>query len=104
MSDLFVSTSLWESFGLTILEAMAAGKPVIAPNVGAVPEIVIDTRTGFLFPPSHCEILSDLVIRLLDDKDLRLKMGHMGRQSAIMNFNWNESAKHYEALYKRLCR
>jgi glycosyltransferase involved in cell wall biosynthesis len=103
-ADIFVSTSLFEAFGLAILEAMASGKPVIASKVGAIPEIVIDTVTGHLFPPGNPGILADLIIRLLSDKELRITMGQKGRERARLNFAWDVVAKRFDNLYETLCQ
>ena len=79
-SDIYVMPSRQEGFGLVFLEAMACGKPVIAANFGGAAEIVQESITGFLVDPDSPGQLADRLIRLLEDEDLRKKMGAAGRQ------------------------
>ena len=59
--DLFVLASNWEGFGLALIEAMSAGKPVVAAKVGGIPEIVEDGECGFLVPPGDPQALAEKV-------------------------------------------
>jgi glycosyltransferase involved in cell wall biosynthesis len=101
-ADLFLLTSLYEHFGLVLLEAMAACKPVIASKVGAIPEIVDDNITGFLFPPRDAKTLANLVLRLLDDPLLRIEMGANGRKKVEAHYNWDDITARYLRLYESL--
>ena len=74
--------SLHEGFPNTIVEAMAAGKPVVATDVGGIPDAVEDGCTGFLVPPRSADRLAAAIGRLLDDPDLRRTMGDAGRAKA----------------------
>jgi hypothetical protein len=78
--DVFVAPSLYESFGLVHLEAMAYGKPVIACRTGATPELVEDRATGILVPAQNASALADALITVGRDTALRLRMGESGRQ------------------------
>lgn len=77
--DLFVAPSTYESFGLVYVEAMMHGKPVVACNTGGVPEVVDHERTGFLVSPNAPDPLGHAISRLVEDRDLREKMGAAGR-------------------------
>jgi len=101
-ADLFVLPSTYETFGLVVLEAMAAGKPVIASNVGAIRELVIDRETGFLFPPGHADYLADLILRILEDEELAGRMGIKGLERSERYFNWEQAKTRYCEIYSRL--
>lgn len=101
-SDVSVLPSLYESFGLVVLEAMAAGKPVIASNIGAIPEIVDDQMTGFLFPPRDVDRLTDLLFNILGDNDLRNEMGMRGKKKVQEQFSWERVLDRYLAVYERV--
>ncbi len=103
-SDVLVLSSEYEGVPLTVLEAMAAGKPVIATAVGGVPELVEDGVTGILVPPRNPEALAQGILRLAKDADLRQRMGKAAQQWALERFDIARTAREYEALYLRLLR
>lgn len=76
--DIFLMPSLWEGFGLTLLEAMSQRRPIIASRVSAIPEIVYDEETGLLVPPRDSSAMTSALQRLLDDPALRAHFGLMG--------------------------
>jgi glycosyltransferase involved in cell wall biosynthesis len=84
--DLFVQPSLWEGFGLTIIEAMAAAAPVVATNVGGIPEVLRDGIDGLLVPPGDEEALAGAILRLVRDPDLARRLGGAGRARAEAEF------------------
>lgn len=75
-----------ESFGLVSLEAMAAGRPVVATRVGALPEVVSDGESGILVPPGDVLALAGAIVTLLDDAPLRERMGAAGRRIVADRF------------------
>jgi glycosyltransferase involved in cell wall biosynthesis len=93
-----VVPSLWpEVFGLVALEAMAAGKPVIASNIGGLPEVVLDRVSGLLTRPGSVFDLVEAIDRLFTDDRLTREMGLAGRERVIKEFS---EEKHYEGLMK----
>ena len=97
--DVFVLPSRFEAFPLTILEAMLAGIPVVATDVGSVAEAVVDGSTGLLVPPGDAVALASAIARLRDDPGLRQRMGERGRRRALDLFTDASMAARYEALY-----
>jgi glycosyltransferase involved in cell wall biosynthesis len=87
---------------ISILEAMAAGLPVVASAVGGIPEIVVDGETGLIVPPRDPDALAAALRRLLDDPELRRRMGDAGRARAEEHFDVERSRREHLALYDRL--
>lgn len=102
MCDLFVLPSLWEGFGLSNVEAMAAGIPVVATKVDAIPEVVSDGETGILVPPKHSGALANAIITLLEDPEKMKKMGQAGKKRAFTLFSAKRMVKDYEKLYRSI--
>ena len=85
--DIFVLPSLTEGFPLSLLEAMAAGLPVVATRVGGVPEIVSHGVTGLLVPPGSPDVLAGAIQELLENHDLAAAMGQAGRYRVAHSFS-----------------
>ena len=100
-ADIYLSTSEYEGFGISILEAMAAAVPVVATRVGGVPELVDDGVTGRLAVDRSG--LVHAVIDLVRDRHRRRQMGNIGRSRAA-RFTVDAMAARYENLYRRMCR
>lgn len=100
--DALVLPSLLETMPTVPLEAMAASKPVVATNVGGVPEIVKDGVTGYLVDPGHSDLLAEKVLLLLQDEVLRCKMGKEGRARVSSMFDWTIVAQQIATIYRRL--
>lgn len=100
--DVLVMPSLWEGFGLVLLEAMAAGKPVVASRVGAIPEIVADGETGLLVPPRDPESLARALLAVLYDPAQAGEMGWRGRQRLEQQFGVVRMVEQMQALYEGL--
>jgi glycosyltransferase involved in cell wall biosynthesis len=101
--DLFVLPSLWEGFGLVLLEAMAAGRPVVASSVGPVPEIVLDGETGLLVPPGDPVRLADAIVCVLADRSLGDRLGRAGRARVEQRFALDDMVSRTDRLYQELC-
>jgi len=101
ISDLFLLPSLQESFGLSALEAMACGVPVVASNVGGLPEVVIEGVTGFLHPPAEVEQMAESGIRILSDPALHARLAAEGVRLATERFSASLIVPMYEVLYER---
>lgn len=98
--DLFVQPSLWEGFGLTLVEAMAVGKPVVATRVGGIPEIVRHGRDGVLVPPGDVAALAGAIVELLDDPARRSAFAAEGRHRARTEFHIDRLVGETAALYR----
>ncbi|NOG84882.1 MAG: glycosyltransferase family 1 protein [Candidatus Scalindua sp. SCAELEC01] len=102
--DLFLLPSINEGFGIVLVEAMAMGKPIVATNVGGIPEIVKDGTTGILVSPKDDEALSSSIIKLHKNPGLALKMGQAGYRRAKRLFDIESTVLKYEELYLELAR
>jgi glycosyltransferase involved in cell wall biosynthesis len=101
-ADVFTLPSLGDHAPLAILEAMAAGAPVVASSVGGIPEQVDSGATGLLVPPRDATLLGTALVRLLRDPSLRKAMGDGGRRRALDRFDRERAWAAHEALYARL--
>jgi glycosyltransferase involved in cell wall biosynthesis len=101
-ADLFVLSSRSEGLPLSILEAMAAGLPVVASSVGGVPEVVVDGETGYLVPPGDPRSLAGAIERLLDDSALRRRLGAAGRIRVAERFDLASAQRAHLDLYRTL--
>jgi glycosyltransferase involved in cell wall biosynthesis len=94
-----VVPSVWaEAFGLTVVEAMAAGVPVVASAVGGIPELVDPDVTGILVPPGDAAALADALRRLIQDPALREQMGGKARAAAVARFSHTRVANELAAV------
>lgn len=101
-SDLLVSATRSEAFGMTFIEAGACGLPVIGPAVDGVPEAIEDGVTGILVPPEDPERLADALERLAGDPGLRRRLGNAGRERAERDFTRARYVREFESLYEEL--
>ncbi len=100
--DLVVHPSLTEGLSNVILEAMAAGIPVVATRVGGNPELVLDGRTGFLVPAENADEIANAICRLLDQPAMARAFGEAARQRVINEFSIEQMLSKTENLYLRL--
>ena len=101
-SDLFVLPTLLDALPTVLIEAMAAGKPIVASRVGGVPEIVNDGRSGLLVPPAQPDKLARACIQLLQDRELAQQMGRAGREIAGQRFDIRRQAERLGEIYLEL--
>ena len=85
-ADLCVIPSLWDNSPNTVYEAMAAALPVVASRTGGIPELVVDGKTGLLFPPGDAKALAKAVVAVLKDPAESRRLGTNGRQRAAQRF------------------
>ncbi|MBU6391594.1 MAG: glycosyltransferase family 4 protein [Planctomycetota bacterium] len=101
-SDLFVLPSINEGFGVVLLEAMAMKCPIVATNVGGIPEVVLDGETGILVPPKDPEQLAGTIIKLIKDSTLARQLAESGYQRLKAYFDIKDTIVKIEHLYKEL--
>ena len=99
-ADIFVLPSLSEGFPVAIPEAMAACKPVVASNVGGIPDVVTDGVTGFLVAPENPEQLADKIVYLIEHPEEGERMGKAGRKLVEERFTWDNIAEAITRIYK----
>ena len=100
--DIYVALSRCESFGVAIIEAGAAYRPVIVSNVGGLPEVTIDNITGLIVEKEAPEAAALAMEKLVLNPQLRISMGEAGRKHVENNYTWNESLDIMINLYKKM--
>ena len=98
-ADVFVSAPWYEPFGITPLEAMACGTPVVGSRVGGIKYTVVDGETGYLVPPRDPDAIADRVARLLRAPEERTVFGRNGIERVRSRFSWDEVAHQLLAVY-----
>lgn len=101
-ADLFLLPSEQESFGLTALEAMACGVPVIGSETGGLPEVITHGETGFLFPIGEIHQMSVKALELLSCEDKHRRLKEQAGLRAEQHFNANQIIPQYESFYKEI--
>jgi len=102
-ADVFVLPSLFESFGLVLLEAMAVGTPVVCTRTQGALEIVKDGEDGLIVPPGDDDALADAIVRVLSDRQLAKRLMTSGQKTVHEKFSWEKTAKKTLALYRTVC-
>ncbi|HZU37761.1 MAG TPA: GT4 family glycosyltransferase PelF [Gemmataceae bacterium] len=101
-ADIFLLTSISEGIPLTVIEAMAAGLPVVATRVGGLAEVVEEGRSGWLVPTGDDAALAEALEKLARDPAKRAEMGKQGRTRALDLFSESRMVAEYDALYRRM--
>ena len=101
-ADLFMLPSETESFGLAALEALASGVPVVASDVGGLPEVIRNGETGRLTPVGNIEAMAEAAIAILENEQTHARIAQAARQDALTRFTLAAALDRYEAYYRRL--
>jgi glycosyltransferase involved in cell wall biosynthesis len=100
--DVFVMPSIWEGFGLVLLEAMAAGRPIVASRVATIPEVVVDGETGLLVPVGDPLALATALAELAEQPERAARLGEAGRERLRRQFSLEKMVGDTELLYREL--
>ena len=101
-ADVFFSPSYYEAFGLTNVEAMASGLPIVTTNAGGIPEVVEDQVNGFLFNPGNIEGFTRILLKLMANKELRHKMSKINMEKAKSLFSKPVGIEKMDQIYNEL--
>ncbi|MGY6271349.1 glycosyltransferase family 4 protein [Achromobacter denitrificans] len=101
-SDVFVTTPWYEPFGITPVEAMACGRPVVGSDTGGIRSTVVHGKTGFLVPPRDPDSLARRLAELAADSALRARMGEAGRMRARRLYTWKRVGEDLRSIYQRM--
>jgi glycosyltransferase involved in cell wall biosynthesis len=99
--DAVVAPSRWEGFGLMLIEAMASRRPIVAARVGAIPDVVREGETALLVPPRDPQALAAAMASLIDDLDLRARLGAAG-VCDLDQYSWPRAAERVAAICDRV--
>jgi len=100
--DAFAMPSIWEGFGIVLLEAMAAARPIVASRVATIPEVVLDGETGLLVPPGDSAALAEALVWLATERDGAAALGRAGRERLRRHFSLEKMVGDTETLYREL--
>ncbi|EDL64361.1 glycosyltransferase [Bacillus sp. SG-1] len=95
------STENSESFGVAAVESMACGVPVVVSNIGGLPEVVVDGITGIVVPKENPQKLAEAFTRIIEDRQLAVRMGEEGIKHVAKHFNWIDNANYMLTLYDK---
>ncbi|RJP84778.1 MAG: glycosyltransferase family 1 protein [Desulfobacteraceae bacterium] len=99
-NNVFILTSLAESFGTAFAEAMACGLPVIASNTGGIPDFV-NSENGILVEPGNIDQIKTAILKMKSSPDLRAEMQRINREKMIQQFSWGSIARQHVAIYEK---
>jgi len=104
-ADIFCLPSLYEGFGIVLLEAMSFGLPIVATTAGSIPELVKDEQNGLLVPPANAEALAAALKRLMGSSELRQRLGANGKDFFESNrnlYSWDKTGERVLSVLNRL--
>jgi 1,4-alpha-glucan branching enzyme len=101
-ADIFVHPSRYEGFGITILEAMASGIPIVASSIGSFTEILVNGQTALLFRREDPDDLAKALLSLAQDSALKKRLSQNGL-TEVQNYSWQKISKKYVVLYEEMC-
>jgi glycosyltransferase involved in cell wall biosynthesis len=101
-ATVYVFPSYYEGLPTSVLEAMACGTPVVASAIDGIPEVVIDGKNGFIVPVKNPKAIASVIVRLLEDEELRERIGQAARQTIQEHFTWEEVANRTLKCYTDL--
>jgi glycosyltransferase involved in cell wall biosynthesis len=102
MIDIYANVSLAESFGVSVLEASACGRPVVAPDLGGLREVVRHEHTGYLVTPGNSKAAARALYRLVGDPRLRHEMGQAGRRWVRTHYSLEASTEKMLSIYREM--
>ena len=102
IADIGILSSHEEGFSIAILEGMRAALPMVVTNVGGNSESVLDGKTGFVVPAQDCQKISEAILKLCLDKELRQSMGQSANQRGKDNFSIESFINEHHVLYSNL--
>jgi glycosyltransferase involved in cell wall biosynthesis len=103
-ADIVAVPSIADNLPYTIMEAMACGTPVIASDVGGIPEMVHHGKNGLLVPPKNAEALGNAITQLLSNPDLRSKCGVAARNTTEQQYSMRQCLQRHERIYQEMCQ
>ncbi len=103
-TDLLILPSLWEGFGIVLIEAMAAGRACITTQISSMPEIVKNNISGIIVPPKDSNSLAEACLKIISDKDLANKMGLEGKRLVKEKFGIGKMIDNYEEVFSELLK
>lgn len=100
--DLFITPSLEETFGMVVAESLSNGIPVLSYNIGALPELISNGKTGFVYPKGDWQSMAEGVLRLMEDPSLLKEFSLNARKKAEAQYDESHVAQQYAALYQNI--
>lgn len=101
-ADGFVLPSVWEGYGIVLLEALAFGLPIVATKAGAIPELISHRENGLLVPPADSSALAEAIAVLYDDADLRQRLAQAALERSRQSLSWSQVGEEFQEVIETL--